>query len=123
MRTGRIYRLANFIEKLPPKLFDMNSGMTGKLPNHTCGTAACIAGWAGHLWPEECHHSLTENGEELAWSYHKTRRALGISKESAVTLFYDYPLSCSRQHAAAVLRHLAKTGKVDWSIEPKGAVK
>lgn len=26
----------------------------------------------------------------------------------------------SREHAAAVLRHLARTGEVDWSVKPKG---
>lgn len=81
------------------------------LSGHRCGTVACIGGHAAILFPEGHPNetlglSLSE-GKELfyAWSYRE---------------WYDVKLrNITIRHAVAVLRHLAETGEVDWSVKPQ----
>lgn len=124
LNTQEILALADHIEALPPEKFDMN---------RWCGTAACIAG--SHVaWRDP---KLFDEVSERQWlaSHHLDRiwqesaRRLGFTIEIAgpipnLTLNRDKRVpelylrsgQPSNLQAAKVLRHLAATGKVDWSI-------
>jgi hypothetical protein len=86
---------------------------------HNCGTTACIAGWAWHIAkgrvPDEGSYYVREEGAEFL--------GLEVGSRTERDLFCpidvpDHALTPAR--AAAVLRHLAETGKVDWSVGSKG---
>lgn len=99
-----------------------------------CGAPACIAGWARHLWGEEVgiyerFRARRPRRHYNAPAPRAAAAALGIRDvETAMRLFepQGYPASfhaepgmanyVSSGHAAAVLRHLADTGEVDWSV-------
>lgn len=118
MNVERINALADLIEAQPhseEKGFHMNHVV------HGCGTPSCIAGWAE--WENEGRPaSLTFSGEGFL---ENAAKYLGIGeydydnkKLKATKLFYPgktYYYS-TPAHAAKVLRHLAATGEVDWSI-------
>lgn len=89
----------------------------------SCGTVSCIAGWtclvAGGLNDAD---SLREI-EATQSVYAIPRRAaeiLGIDFETRYDLFTPHGAgpwaSITPAHAVAVLRHLAETGVVDWSV-------
>lgn len=47
LTPGRFRKLAKFLSDLPAKHFCMETWVTGAdVPSQTCGTTACIAGWA-----------------------------------------------------------------------------
>ena len=47
LTPGRFRKLAEFLSDLPAKHFCMETWVTGaEVPRQTCGTTACIAGWA-----------------------------------------------------------------------------
>lgn len=47
LTPGRFRKLAKFLSDLPAKHFCMDTWVTGaEVPRQTCGTTACIAGWA-----------------------------------------------------------------------------
>ena len=100
-----ILELAEFIEKSPLDLH-MNTSM----PRPECGSAGCIVGFATIRW---------FSGRSLMWTYDALRTAecLGITSEQARALFM--PKGCeldrqTKQEAVATLRHLARTGEVNW---------
>ena len=71
---------------------------------HNCDTVACIAGWAIHLFP----------GSGVA-------EALGISDSNRQLDNLIMPPNgrdgrYTVENAVAVLRHLAATGVVDWTV-------
>jgi hypothetical protein len=109
-----ILALADVIEKMPDEQFDMGTwGM-----QQSCGTVACIAGWAHHLTPEA---DRKENESATG------RAKLGLGHWQADELFLGYergpndnlidiPLeTITNQWAAACLRNLAETGRVEWT--------
>lgn len=80
---------------------------------HDCGTTCCIAGWAagtgGDGWQIEA----------------RARERLGLTISEANRLFFaedaEGNISTDLEkvepaHAVAVLRHLAETGVVDWTV-------
>lgn len=70
------------------------------MSGHNCGTIACIGGWTERLFP----------GVEAS-------ETLGLTGSQARALFYpDGHFDATPDKAVAVLRHLAETGEVDWSI-------
>lgn len=98
---------------------------------HNCNTVACIAGWTNAIrlkLTETAHPSaFTEDSSTVVW--------LGLSGltdqfgDSDVTrLFYarnhpDYETlgsavwrTITAEQAVRTLRHLAETGKVDWTV-------
>jgi hypothetical protein len=96
---------------------------SGHLEDHThqeCGTTACIAGWASLISEKEvAARDDPDVMEDVAMEY------LGLSNMQAVDLFYARcvrkPMAdITQAEAVRVLRHLAETGKVDWSIIYKG---
>lgn len=91
----------------------------------SCGTTACIAGWTRcialgvapdrepGLWAGGIPAGFGNDTETAAMN------DLGLNYDQAQGLFYGYGSQVELTdimplHAVAVLRHLAKTGKVDW---------
>lgn len=76
-----------------------------------CGTAACIGGHAEILFNPSNIGGFVDNAAEL----------LGLDHDTADALFFPVYYKrrwdrITRAKAARVLRHLAKTGNVDWSV-------
>ncbi len=122
---ARLMALADAIERaeLVKQGVGFNMGrwfaVTTAIPNkirtaHACGTVACLAGWTAVL----------EDGQEGMHEDKVYRRAiniLGITDGTAKELFVPEinggpaHLSISAEHAVAVVRNLARTGKVEWN--------
>lgn len=108
LRVDRILMLADEIER-PTK--GMGFNMEFWMPTETsCGTACCIGGHANLMF-----------GGPVNGSFDVTGDLLGLTKEQTVNLFTPYGWHFERKlndrpRAARVLRHLASTGKVDWSV-------
>lgn len=110
MNVERIRQLADIIEKQPHTTVDAPSGFHMEAVLHECRTPCCIAGWANH----------TFGGRESATTYDAAKH-LGISEDERERLFFARGTRLSFDaitpaHAAAVLRNLADTGTVDWSV-------
>jgi hypothetical protein len=107
---------------------------------HECNTTACIAGWAAtwlardgtllkHARNEDTVDNLAQF-DSAPFAYagsHATfaRTVLGLDDEDAAELFEPMNYgpyqglayeAATPEQAAKVLRHLAKTGVVDWSM-------
>lgn len=91
MNTDHIRQLADVIERQPHTDLNAPTGFNMCNWTHNCGTPACICGWANFVQDDDDIH-LGDVSTAREW--------LGITPT----------------HAAAVLRHLADTGKVDWSV-------
>jgi hypothetical protein len=111
MNAERILQLADVIEKVPHVQLDEDAPR-GELDSFNmddwhCGTAGCIGGWAAQLF--DC--ATSEAGV-----------ALGLRCIEAMSLFTPKPINpndwskITSLQAATVLRHLAATGIVDWSV-------
>ncbi len=129
MNTALMIDVANHIEHLEwgerPGCFGMRLFTHQGLGGH-CGTPACIAGWTvaiGHDNP-----TSVQNND----AFDEARALLGLTLTEGVSLFMpSKSVACyyttdpeSQKHisparAAAVLRHLAYTGIIDWSIRPE----
>lgn len=106
----KLLALADYIETRPPHMFDMSLF----LGHNECGTTYCIGGWV-------CVYA----GVPLYCNSHTpfmfTQQFLGLTKEQAEALCYPmHPKpshsDLTREDAGRVLRHLAYTGEVDWSV-------
>ncbi len=124
MNVERIRELADIIGRQQHTDINAKSGFTMSDFDHECGSPACIAGWAielhspisnqvsGGLWHRKVpkNKSYSEFAAEL----------LEIDEETRAYLFFgDGSMSLediTPRHAAAVLRNLAATGKVNWSV-------
>lgn len=122
MNIERINALADLIEQQPQSLHDDQPGFNMNRFVHHCGTPSCIAGWAA--WealqrPANIQETWRE-GERYRDVEDEAREYLGIDAETAGRLFWGTdgiklePIT--KEQAARVLRHLAQTGEVDWSI-------
>lgn len=88
-----------------------------------CGSACCIAGaaiqFAGLLVPEQ-----ENQADPRGLIYRKAAKLLGLSMNTAISLFFPdedqfgglYE-DITPQEAAGVIRHLQKTGEVDWRLD------
>lgn len=83
---------------------------------HSCGTVACIAGWTKRI-RTQIPVGINEDfywGPEAKW--------LGLDVDEGEELFFGDDWTCAHlndvtpSEAVAVLRHLAETGEVDWSV-------
>lgn len=119
MNIDKINKLADFIEAQDADDlgFDMRYWNPVLAGSHGCGTVACIAGWTCAM----------ERPDLSYWSWGGTPAAeiLGLDDPMAHELFT--PCSGSLPsgleykhikppHAVRVLRNLAETGEVDWSV-------
>lgn len=90
---------------------------------HNCGTVACIAGWASavELGAEAFSKIITdtrEDGRMLIGLNLLTspEEYLGLSDGQRTSLFHGAHGDTSSDQAVRTLRHLAATGKVDWTV-------
>lgn len=121
MNVENIRKLADIIEQ--PKSDGLNLGFNMRWWNEEtklltrnaraqysdgCGTVACIGGTINVL---AGHASSRDSFAAAQW--------LGVDGDDAIALFYPVDARvwrATRSQAAKVLRHLADTGKVDWSV-------
>lgn len=101
---------------------------------HHCGTVACIAGYAFAIKHPRTSAAKIRAIEERTGGdadddpiVEEARDFLGITPDESEALFfpdaYDPDLilhNLPAEQAVAVLRHLAETGEVDWSVKPAG---
>lgn len=108
MNVERIQELAAAIENaehVAHPSYAKDEAMTGfNMAEWHCGTVGCIGGWAEYLFADEA------------------RESLGITLRMASDLFWPDDVGpyveITPLQAAAVLRNLAATGEVDWSVSP-----
>ena len=88
---------------------------------HACGSPGCIAGHAIALFRTRKHYvNEWVKKPPPRNAAGEAKRYLGLNDEQSNTLFDGYPFSPylngkpSRYDAAATLRNLAATGKVEW---------
>lgn len=77
MNNENLLRVANTIERFPDQ-FNMGSWGYNFTP-HTCGTVACIAGFAAHL--------AKENKDECVVIFSTAASYLGLDPDDAESLF------------------------------------
>lgn len=111
LRVDRILMLAEEIER-PTRGWGFN------INGWSCGTTYCIG---GHILAMFCNNKYLDD-DDLVSDNNNTLTvtagmAIGISLGNATRLFYGgIPEDVTRYRAARVLRYLAATGKVDWSV-------
>lgn len=125
MNKERILALADLIERQPfANEFDAPEGFGMVSAEHACGTPSCIAGWA--YWEAQGRPQIINTDYQVAAEY------LGLAppetswiESPADRLFFPgHPdanvhragWNATPAQAATVLRHLAETGEVNWSI-------
>lgn len=129
MNKANILRVADAIEKgelvkrgigFNMEEFISGAGIQSDPPTdhfRKCSTVACIAGWAYSIsHPRRNIRSLAGTTTISEGAAHW----LGLDDDTAMDLFvpteiYDFA-TITPAHAVAVLRHLAETGEVDWSV-------
>jgi len=100
----RLMKLADFLDTVPRKHFDMNIYVEGirtgdgeykidGLINHECGTSACALGWACTM-PEFRKAGLRLSGSMPIYKnwdeQSAAKRFFGITEKEAETLFYSH---------------------------------
>ena len=106
---------------------DRNDGISGieykDQSGHKCGTVACIAGWAtaveiGETGLTEEFEAIRLRGKQLINLplVSTPEEFLGIDQEQANDLFYGAEDDTTPEKAVIVLRNLAETGVVDWTV-------
>jgi len=121
MNRERIEKLRDFLrDDVPDERFDMSDYLVPSARSRSnpyqktvgaalksCGTAACIAGWAQYLFEPR-----------RRWSFEIGRDSLGLTDHEAKKLFLPIHLESlsdiPRARAVATLTHLLETGEVDW---------
>ena len=117
MNRERLNELAETIDGLPTVPVDWKSvfgkkvrGFSMKETEFLCGSPACLLGWTRSLWegPPEVVLALTlAEAEDLFMPWNQYADFLADPGDSKFV---------TSSHAAAVLRHAANTGKIDWSV-------
>jgi hypothetical protein len=99
----RMIRLRDFLATLPDKQFNM--GVWSR--QLSCGTAACIGGWAEHLIFGEIDSERSER---------TVAAALGLSREQESELFYPDSYNRTTAEAVRVLDYYLATGEIRWDV-------
>ena len=77
-----------------------------------CNTPACVAGHAALLVDGDAIYAEDYDHYSRAWEL------MGLDEKQAQDLFRPWPLSIGEypdgKQAAEVIRHLVRTGEVDW---------
>ncbi len=83
-----------------------------------CGTRACIAGYTVAYFEPETFTKYLEHEISSCHLIESAKRHLQINDEETYDLFKYVPekYANSRPQTAAVLRHFANIGKIDWNI-------
>jgi hypothetical protein len=131
MNTTNLQRIRDLIASQPPEALKMDAWFTGAdydlkwndedqlvsivIPEieHTCGTAACIGGWA---MVQLSHDLGTQDIPSPDGFSTEARNFLGLTPTQAGELFYPSNITARTQaDALATLDHLIATGEVKWS--------
>lgn len=138
MNTEAILDLAEFIERLtlltqtdvedadmrsytnvpPGRWFRMDVWLTQTQHEFDCGTIGCIAGWAAWHWDM----AVKKDQDRFMINDRSVGRVMGLSQDQTTQLFLPPSLhgigykNVTPYMAGKVLRHLADTGVVDWSV-------
>lgn len=115
MNAERILKLADVIEAAPKQGIPTSGARKPitafNMGSWHCGTVGCIAGWA---------HQTFGDGNYGVNICRAAEEHLDLNEHDAGELFIpatDNSLDdIVPSQAAKVLRHLAATGKVDWSV-------
>lgn len=124
MNKENVLAVADAIEKhsIPDLGFNMGDWVahaSDEAPDrsgHSCGTVACIAGWAQRL-----RTGVPLSADSVVW-WEPEAEWLGLGGDASDTLFMGDDETNKRladvtpAEAVRVLRHLAETGEVDWSV-------
>lgn len=135
MNKARMLELADAIEAAPKHQFDMQTfvgkfkidriGRRRRLDTHipekdvlptlrelSCGTSACIAGWAVHLHPR----AGTAAAHALGWYDVEDHAAaiLGLTIEQSYRLFH-LRMNQDKAQAATFIRRCAELGEVPYA--------
>lgn len=137
MNKTRMLELADAIEAAPKQKFDMHSfigkftvdkrgrrrrsrntsvpeeNFLSELRKLSCGTSACIAGWAVHLHPRANLTAAYDRYDTYDVSDH-AQAILGLTEVEAWALFYER-MNQNNVQAAAFLRRCVKLGTVPGS--------
>lgn len=137
MNTERLSAVADAIERGSPATSNLGFNMrdfaahvdaqhkdyTGRAP--TCGTVACIAGWAASLAAQSPVTPQNRYSSGATGIFNTARNYLGLTEEEADSLFYVIEMGgyaddailtqITSAQAVAVLRHAAATGTIDWA--------
>lgn len=134
MNKTRMLELADAIEAAPKYKFDMNSfvgkfrldrigrrqrrGDYNYIPDEqilstlkamSCGTSACIAGWAVHLHPRAAPSAASADGYYSVSDH--AQAILGLTGDEAYELFHNRMRQDNKQ-AAAFIRRCVDLGTV-----------
>ncbi|RWP44341.1 MAG: hypothetical protein EOR04_05310 [Mesorhizobium sp.] len=142
MKVTAINNLAAFLENIPSKHdrgFNMTTYMGVGVPveqtnvGFQCNSTACIAGWASLVLGKNGEIRKTARTTSEVDDFYEdfATELLGLDYHTGMRLFEpmnvliehgvaDWDKVTPRQ-AAKVLRHLARTGEVDWSIALEAA--
>ena len=132
MNRENVLKLADVVER--SETFDMI--VYWQVRPHDarrCGTPACIAGHAAALFFEEHGRYVQRHPDGGIYASHTEQTAalfLGINgdrgqqielfcpryEDASCDAFPSEPGWISADRAAAVLRHFAETGEIDWSV-------
>jgi hypothetical protein len=117
MNKERILALADLIEAQPHTGLNEKTGFNMGEYRHECGTPACIAGWAAAASVGDTTGTIKLE----MYADIQAQQFLDLDGDQASALFQppcedeDEWDEITPDHAAFTLRHLVKTGKVDWS--------
>ena len=135
VNTEAVLELAEFIEGLehlnrsavediaqrtysevpPGRWFRLDIWMASTKYQFDCGTVGCISGWAVWHWNLQLFTASREVGRLLGLTDVQSKALFTPSRTYGVGYRHVTPVM-----AGAVLRHLAETGQVDWSIIASG---
>lgn len=136
MKKQKLLKLADFIEKLPPRKLDMGSlygklNGSEKLDPHRCKSVAGALGWASVLFPRELQFEpryvgATEAGGDVVLRSGKkyydemaAAKVFNIPVEHAEWLFGPgAPCYRTPKQVASAIRKYVKTGKVPRQCVP-----
>lgn len=136
LKKKNIRALADFIESCGEASFSMEDVLLrgdralGRGDKPECGTAACILGFYRLGVEHRPEIFKVEKYSDSDPDLNDYNTFLGTNEEAANLLFMPNnqhanwiaspgePRYVTRPHAVAVLRHMADTGKIDWSVKP-----
>jgi hypothetical protein len=125
---NRLLKLADFLDKLPPRNFKIHNWVTGEKPpvSPTCKTAACAIGWAPVCFPrsgltyEGCN-TISVYFPDGSEGFEGAATFFGISYCDAKDLFsednYSVGARVSAKEVAARVRQLV----ADRTKDPRAA--
>lgn len=107
----RVACLRDFLRELPAERFDMREvGHWSEAGTGSCGSAACIGGWARAIF------GRSDNGSVGGIDWVGPNR-LGLSEGQTTQLFYPFGhFDANPAQAANVLDNYLATGRIDWSV-------